>query len=161
MIWHIPPWESYPKVGWRMCYTVTDCWEWTMSAHLHRLKYAISPQFMQAVSYPSLFSTAKCSLDLTSHIRHPHLPIKHPISMHRQWYCIPYADGFFSTICTCIQIMLRDDGCGHQTVNWMCAFLHRRELQRWSCRNYTVTHHNSIIEHLHNRYYVTTSRTKV
>ena len=30
-----------------------------------------------------------------------------------------------------------------------------------SCRNYTVTHHNSIIEHLHNRYYVTASRPKV
>ena len=30
-----------------------------------------------------------------------------------------------------------------------------------NCRNYAVTHHNSIIEHLHNRYYVTTSRTKV
>ena len=29
------------------------------------------------------------------------------------------------------------------------------------CRNYAVTHHNSIIEHLHNHYYVTTSRTKV
>ena len=29
------------------------------------------------------------------------------------------------------------------------------------CRNYAVTHHNSIIEHLHNRYYVTTSRLKV
>ena len=32
---------------------------------------------------------------------------------------------------------------------------------RYFCRNYAVTHHNSIIEHLHNRYYVTTSRTKV
>ena len=31
----------------------------------------------------------------------------------------------------------------------------------WICRNYAVTHHNSIIKHLHNRYYVTTSRTKV
>ena len=31
----------------------------------------------------------------------------------------------------------------------------------WECRNYAVTHHNSIIEHLHNRYYVTASRLKV
>ena len=29
------------------------------------------------------------------------------------------------------------------------------------CRNYAVTHHNSIREHLYNRYYVTITRTKV